>query len=164
MPDHAAIDVHAHGIPRAVLDEIKRNGDRYGGMAMADSEQGPVVSMPGGKKLRPLAAKMLDFEERVRWLDEGAMHAQVVSPWLDLQGYDLPPPANADWAKVLNDALAQACASSGGRLIALGTLPFGDTAATVRELRRVADELKLPGVMISTNPGGTNLWDSALDD
>ena len=25
MPDHAAIDVHAHGIPRTVLDEIERN-------------------------------------------------------------------------------------------------------------------------------------------
>src|SRR5713226_357801 len=99
MPDHAAIDVHAHGIPRAVLDEIRRNGDRYGGMAVADSEQGPIVSI-AGKKLRPLAAKMLDFEERVGWLEEHGMRGQVVSPWLDMQGYDLPVSAAADWTKV----------------------------------------------------------------
>jgi aminocarboxymuconate-semialdehyde decarboxylase len=163
MADHAAVDVHAHGIPRAVLDEIRRNGDHYGGMAVADGEQGPVVSMPGGKKLRPLAGKMLDFEERVRWLDERQMRGQVVSPWLDLQGYELGARA-ADWAKVLNNALAEACAASGGRLIAMGTLPFGEAAATARELRRVVEELKLPGVMISTNPGASNLWDSALDE
>jgi len=60
MAEHTAVDVHAHGIPRSLLDEIRRNGERYGGMAVADGEQGPVVSLPGGKKLRPLAAKMLD--------------------------------------------------------------------------------------------------------
>ena len=164
MADHAAVDVHAHGIPRAVLDEIRRNGQLYGGLAVADSEQGPVVSMPGGKKLRPLAAKMLDFDERVRWLDDHGMRGQVVSPWLDLQGYELAGSAAADWSKVLNDALAEACAGSRGRLIGLGTLPFGDGAASTRELRRLVQELKLPGVMISTNPGTTNLWDAALDE
>ncbi|HEX6511536.1 MAG TPA: amidohydrolase family protein, partial [Chloroflexota bacterium] len=119
--------------------------------------------LPGGKKLRPLAGKMLDFEERVRWLDEHGMRGQLVSPWLDLQGYELGAKA-ADWTKVLNDALAEACVGSNGRLIALGTLPFGDPAATLQELRRLVQELKLPGVMISTNPGSTNLWDGSLDE
>ncbi len=164
MPDHAAVDVHAHGIPRTVLDEIRRNGARYGGMEVAEGEQGPVVSLPGGKKLRPLAAKMLDFTERVRWLDEHGLRGQVVSPWLDMQGHELTPQAGADWAKVLNDALAEACSGSGGRLVALGTVPFGDPAASVRELRRLVRELRLPGAMISTNPGATNLWDPALDE
>src|SRR5579884_1514222 len=164
MPDHAPVDVHAHGIPRTVLDEIRRNGARYGGMEVAEGEQGPVVSLPGGKKLRPLAAKMLDFTERVRWLDEHGLRGQVVSPWLDMQGHELTPQAGADWAKVLNDALAEACSGSGGRLVALGTVPFGDPAASVRELRRLVRELRLPGAMISTNPGATNLWDPALDE
>jgi aminocarboxymuconate-semialdehyde decarboxylase len=164
MANPAAVDVHAHGIPRAVLDEVRRNGARYGGMEVADTDQGPVVSLPGGKKLRPLAARMLDFEERLRWLDQGSLHGQIVGPWLDLQGYELAPAAAADWAKVLNDALAEACAGSAGRLVALGTLPFGDPAATVRELRRAIQELKLPGVMLSTNPGATNLWDPAVDE
>lgn len=132
-------------------------------MSVADGEQGPVVSLPGGKKLRPLVAKMLDFDERVRWLDGHQMHGQVVSPWLDLQGYELGAKA-ADWAKALNDALAAACAPSAGRLIALGTLPFGESAATVRELRRLVEELKMPGVMISTNPIEANLWDADLDE
>jgi aminocarboxymuconate-semialdehyde decarboxylase len=164
MADHAAVDVHAHGIPRAVLDDIRRNGDRYGGMSVADSDHGPVVSMPGGKKLRPLAAKMLDFDERVRWLDDHAMHGQIVSPWLDLQGYDLEPAAAGEWCKVLNDGLAEACAASGGRLIPLGTLPFGNALATVKELRRLVEELRVPGAMLSTNPGSTALYDPSLDE
>jgi aminocarboxymuconate-semialdehyde decarboxylase len=163
MADHAAVDVHAHGIPHAVLKEIRDHGDRYGGMSAMHTDQGPVVTMPGGKKLRPLAAKMLDFDERVRWLDEHQLRAQVVSPWLDLQGYELGAKA-ADWSKVLNDALAEACAGSNGRLVALGTLPFGDAGVSARELRRLVEELKLPGVMISTNPGATNLWQPELDE
>ena len=147
-----------------MLDEIRRNGDRYGGMAVADTEQGPVVSLPGGKKLRPLAAKMLDFAERVAWLNEHALRAQVVSPWLDMQGFELPAAVAADWVKALNDALAEACASSGGRLTPMGSLPFGDAAASARELRRLVQELKMPGVMISTNPGTTDLWEPALED
>lgn len=145
-----------------MLNDIRRSGERYGGMAVADSEQGPVVSLPGGKKLRPLAAKMLDFDERIRWLDEHQLRGQVVSPWLDLQGYELGDKAE-DWSKTLNDALAAACAPSAGRLIPLGTLPFGDAAASERELRRLVQELKMPGVMISTNPVAANLWDPALD-
>jgi len=147
-----------------VLDEVRRNGAHYGGMEVADTEQGPVVTLPGGKKLRALAAKMLDFQERLRWLDEHGMAGQVIGPWLDLQGYELAPAAGTDWAKVLNDALAEGCAGSNGRLVALGTLPFGGPGATVRELRRVVQELKLPGIMLSTNPGATNLWDSALEE
>src|SRR5579884_504832 len=164
MAEHTAVDVHAHGIPRSLLDEIRRNGERYGGMAVADGEQGPVVSLPGGKKLRPLAAKMLDFSERVQWLDGRALRAQVVSPWLDMQGYELPANVAGDWVKALNDALAEACAGSNGRLVPLGSLPFGDAAASVRELRRLSQELKMPGVMISTNPGAANLWEPALDE
>ncbi|HLY67251.1 MAG TPA: amidohydrolase family protein [Chloroflexota bacterium] len=164
MARSAAVDVHAHGIPRSVLEEIRRNGGHYGGMEVAETEAGPVVSLPGGKKLRPLAAKMLDFEERLRWLDERSLGGQVIGPWLDMQGYELAPAAAADWAKLLNEALAEGCASSEGRLVALGTLPFGDAVATVRELRRVAEELKLPGVMLSTNPGSTDLWDPSLEE
>jgi aminocarboxymuconate-semialdehyde decarboxylase len=131
---------------------------------MVDTEQGPVVSMPGGRKLRALAPKMLDFHERLSWLDEHGMRGQVVSPWLDLQGHELEPQRGADWAKVLNDALAEACAGSGGRLTPLGTVPFGDAAASVRELRRLVQELKVPGAMISTNPGDTALTDPSLEE
>ncbi|MDE3074433.1 MAG: amidohydrolase family protein, partial [Chloroflexota bacterium] len=143
------------------------DGQRYGGMAVADSEHGPVVTLPGGRRLRPLAAKMLDFEERRAWLDEHELARQVVSPWLDLQGYELEPAAAVEWTRMLNNALAEACAPSSGRLVALGTVPFGRPGATARELERLMRELRLPGVMISTNPGEAalpdceELWEAA---
>jgi len=158
------IDVHAHGIPRTLLTEIDRRGDRYGGMAVEQGASGPVVILPGAKRLRPLAAKMLDFDSRIAWLDERGLSHQVVSPWLDMQGHELDTPAGAAWAEVLNDTLAEACANSSGRLIPLATIPFGDAAASVREMERCAKDLGLTGAMVSTNPGSTNLWDEALDE
>ena len=158
------VDVHAHGIPRSVLTEIEHHGDRFGGLTVAASEGGPVVSMPGGRRPRPLAGKMLDFEQRLGWLDQVGLHGQVVSPWLDLQGYELEGQAAADWAAVLNDGLAQACGSSAGRLAPLATLPFGDAGKTARELERAVRELGMRGAMLSTNPGTTSLADPGLED
>jgi aminocarboxymuconate-semialdehyde decarboxylase len=136
--------------------EIERHGDRYG-MSVARTDQGPVVTLPGGQKVRAIMGGLLDFADRVRLMDERGVTRQLVSPWTDLQGFELAPKAGADWARLMNDALAEACAPAPDRLLPLGTVPFGDPAASVRELERLSRELHMSGVMISTNPGETSL-------
>jgi aminocarboxymuconate-semialdehyde decarboxylase len=163
VTDIRATDVHAHAIPPAAVAAIERHGDRYG-MSVAHTEQGPVVTLPGRRKVRPIIGGLLDFEERVRLMDERGVTRQLVSPWTDLQGFELLPQAGADWARLMNDALAEACAPASERLIALGTVPFGEVGASVRELERLTRELHMPGVMISTNPGDTSLADPYQDE
>ncbi|HTE86822.1 MAG TPA: amidohydrolase family protein [Dehalococcoidia bacterium] len=159
-----AIDIHGHGIPKKLLDEIRRDGDRvYGGMAVAEGEAGPVVTIPGLGRIRPLAAQMLDFRDRLAWLDEHQIGQQIVSPWLDMQGYEMPPEPAARWAAAMNEAVAAECAGSGGRLIGMSTLAAGDPKAAVAELERSMRDLHLPAVMLSTDPGQVVLHDPSLE-
>ena len=160
-----AIDIHGHGIPAQLLDEIRRNGERlYGGMSVADGENGPVVTLPGLGRLRPLAKQMLDFRDRLAWLDEHEIDRQIVSPWLDIQGYEMPPEPAARWAIAMNDAIAVNCADAGGRLIGMSTLPVGDIKLALPELERSVRDLHLPAVMLSTDPGQVALHDPSLED
>jgi aminocarboxymuconate-semialdehyde decarboxylase len=163
--DAIAIDVHGHGIPAKLLDEIRQNGDRlYGGMSVTEADAGPVVTIPGLGRIRPLARAMLDFRDRVGWLDEHQIRRQIVSPWLDMQGYEMPPVAFAHWASAMNEAIAEECDASGGRLIGMSTLAVSDPKATLAELERSMFELHLPAVMLSTDPGQVALHDPSFED
>ncbi|HET9321657.1 MAG TPA: amidohydrolase family protein [Bryobacteraceae bacterium] len=165
MPEPGiAIDVHGHGIPAKLLQEIRKNGDRlYGGMSVVDAEAGPVVTIPGLGKIRPMAPAMLDFRDRLGWMDEHQIQQQIVSPWLDMQGYEMPPEPLARWAATMNDAVAEECAASNGRLIGMSTLAVNDPAAAVTELERSVQHLHLPAVMLSTDPGQVVLHDPSLE-
>jgi aminocarboxymuconate-semialdehyde decarboxylase len=165
MSAATAIDVHGHGVPAKLLAAIRRDGERlFGGMSVADGDRGPVVTVPGLSKLRPMAAEMLDFRDRLAWLDEHRIARQIVSPWLDVQGYEMPPQPAANWAAAMNDALAAECADSGGRLIGMSTLAVCDMKLAVPELERAVRDLHLPAVMLSTDPGDAVLHAPAFEE
>src|SRR6185369_14953760 len=111
-----------------------------------------------------LSPAMLDFRDRLAWLDERGIDTQIVSPWLDMQGYEMPPQAFVRWAMAMNDATAADCASSSGRLVGMSTLPVSDPGASVRELERALRDLHLRAVMLSTDPGPVPLHDTSLEE
>ena len=83
------IDVHGHGVPRQFLEEVKRT--RLGGVDVAPTDKGGyIVTFPGCKPLRPAAGIMLDFANRLGWLDGQGMQQQLIGPWLDVHGQELP--------------------------------------------------------------------------
>ena len=62
------IDIHAHGVPKQFLEEVKRT--RLGGVEVAAADGGGcIVTFPGCAPLRPAAGIMLDFTKRLGWLD-----------------------------------------------------------------------------------------------
>ena len=127
------IDVHAHGVPRQFLEEVKRT--RLGGVDVAAAEGGGyIVTFPGCKPLRPAAGIMLDFTQRLSWLDGQGMQRQLIGPWLDVHGQELPAADGQAWVRQLNDALAGSIASSGRRLLGHATLHLADPQAAAREL------------------------------
>ncbi|MCW2776334.1 MAG: 2-hydroxy-3-carboxy-6-oxo-7-methylocta-2,4-dienoate decarboxylase, partial [Frankiales bacterium] len=67
-----------------------------------------------------------------------------------------------DYARATNNSLAAAVARSGGRLLALGTVPLPHVDRAVEELRRGVRELGLRGVEIGSQVGGLDLDDAAL--
>lgn len=159
--ESGGIDIHGHGVPRPFLDWAA--GSRPGGTAVDVSDGEYVVTFPGGAPLRPVTERMADFDARLRWMDEQGLGQQLVAPWLDVAGQDLPAPAGQEWVRRLNDCMAEAVAASGGRLRAHITLHLADPAAAAAELHRAATGLGMTGCMIPTDFPGGDLADPSYD-
>lgn len=156
------IDVHAHGVPKLFLEEVKRS--RLGGVDIATAEGGGyIVTFPGCKPLRPAAGIMLDFTQRLTWLDGQGMRQQLIGPWLDVHGQELPPADGQVWVRQLNDAMAESITGSGQRLLAHATLHLAEPQAAARELERCAAQLGMTGCMIPTNLPEGELHENRYD-
>lgn len=156
------IDVHAHGVPKQFLEEAKRT--RLGGVDVATADGGGyIVTFPGCKPLRPAAGIMLDFTQRLGWLDGQGMQQQLIGPWLDVHGQELPPADGQVWVRQLNDAMMESIAGSGRRLLAHATLHLAEPQAAARELERCAKKLGMTGCMIPTNLPQGELHENRYD-
>jgi aminocarboxymuconate-semialdehyde decarboxylase len=156
------IDIHAHGVPKQFLEEVKRS--RLGGVDVATADGGGyVVTFPGCASLRPAAGIMLDFTQRLAWLDAQGMQQQLIGPWLDVHGQELPPADGQVWVRALNDAMVESIAGSGRRLLAHATLHLAEPQAAARELERCVTALGMTGCMIPTNLPDCELSDARYD-
>jgi aminocarboxymuconate-semialdehyde decarboxylase len=83
---------------------------------------------------------------------------QVIT--LTTPGTHIEEPATAiRLARLVNDAFARVVAEKKRRFAALATLPLCDPAASVVELKRAMQELRLPGAMLFSNINGVALSD-----
>jgi aminocarboxymuconate-semialdehyde decarboxylase len=155
------IDIHAHGVPATFLETVRKTG--LAGAKVEVSEGRYVLTFPGMAPLRPVAGIMLEFEQRLKWLDEQGMRHQLVAPWLDVDGQELPDADGQEWARQLNDALAEAVAATGGRLRAHATLHMANEKAAARELERASSKLGMTGCMVRTNLPRGHLAESRYD-
>ncbi len=155
------IDAHGHGVPPAFLEDIKRT--RLGGVSVDTVDGKYVVTLPGQTPLRPMLPGMVDFERRLAWLDEEHLEQQLVGPWLDVHGQELPADAGQEWVRRLNDALAEAIAPHAPRLRAYATLHLADAVAAGRELERATQQLGMIGCMLPTSTPVATLHTPAFD-
>jgi aminocarboxymuconate-semialdehyde decarboxylase len=162
------IDIHAHGVPAQFLEEVRRT--RLGGVDVTPGDSGGyVVTFPDYAPLRPAAGIMLDFTRRLAWLDNQGMRQQLIGPWLDIHGQELPPADGQQWVRLLNDAMMDSIGASDRRLLAHATLHLAEPAAAARELERCVTQLGMTGCMIPTDlPSGKldenrydALWEAA---
>jgi len=159
---NGGIDIHAHGVPRQFLEEVKRTG--LGGVQVETAEGGGyILTFPGCKPLRPAAGIMLDFTQRLSWLDNQGMQQQLIGPWLDIHGQELPAADGQVWVRQLNDALAESIADSKRRLLGHATLHLADPKAAASELERCAAKLGMTGCMLPTNLPQDELHDTKFD-
>ena len=146
--DIDGIDVHAHGVPPQFMEAVKKSG--LGGVKVEGGNGSYTVTFPGAEPLRPVTGVMVDFKERLNWMDGQGMRQQLIAPWLDVHGQELPAADGQEWVRQLNDAMAEQVSGSGGRLLAYATLHLADAKAAARELERCASKLKLTGSMLPT--------------
>jgi aminocarboxymuconate-semialdehyde decarboxylase len=144
-PPFRSVDVHAHYLGTD-LPELPSGAPR---LVVDAAGAGRIVAADGGSRAVPSA--LWDVGQRLAGMDRVGLSHQVVSPvpevmeqaWIDDPAY----------AGAVNDAIAVACAESGGRLLGLGCLPAADPAG---ELARCLD-LGLRGVEVGTRMDGLDL-------
>lgn len=162
MASCEAVDVHGHAVPESVLALMESRGEEFG-ITVDRSGDRAVITLPGGKQLRPLPVGMTDGSERDRWMARQGVGTQLVGPWMDIQGNGFGREAGIVWASALNDAMAEGLPTISERVRLLATVYPPDPQAAVAEMLRARADLGAVGVMMATHfPQGSAADDAML--
>jgi aminocarboxymuconate-semialdehyde decarboxylase len=159
------IDVHTHAMPMPLLRELERRG-------LADLSRSAervllldpdVCGLAPGSPI-PLAPEQHDMERRLAAMTAmGVDHQVVAAPPFVFASESGDDRLVLAVTRLVNDALAEFAAGSGGRLSALATVPVGHPGA-VPELARCLDELGMVGATMGTFGGGRELDDPVNEE
>lgn len=155
------VDSHAHLMPPAHLDAIRRERARFPSVRIIEEGDGIALAFAGGKPTRPVSKGLSDITARIAWMDKQAIDRQVVGGWVDSFGYELPAAEGEAWSRLANDAML-AAAKSAPRLLPLATVPLQDGARAAAVLKQ-AMATGFPGAMIGTLPRGVGSMLDAAD-
>ncbi|MYC85224.1 MAG: amidohydrolase [Acidimicrobiia bacterium] len=152
----AMIDMHAHYLSPSVLRQASA-----GSVPVGLAPDGRSLRFPSGPS-RPVPPPLCDLADRLRWMDERAIERQILAPWMDITGDDLPPDAAAAWCRAMNDSCAEDIGNE-PRFGALAALPVVDGEAAALELVRSVEQLGFCGGAIPTEVGGKDLDVAGLE-
>lgn len=158
----AVVDIHSHIAPRRGLMRI---GHELSARAprVETTDTGYVLVVPGGRKLGPFPAGLLDPDIRLDDMDRQGVDIQALSIPPTLFAYDLPSEEGSRWAQILNDAMIELAREHPDRFRVLVTLPLQDPLAAIQELERVLVEEPVGGIEIGTHVGGVDLDDERFE-
>ena len=157
------IDVHAHYVPAESLKTAAEIGARHG-LKLEKNERGRDLLTRDGKPfLNQLKAEFFDLDLRLSIMDRQGVDLQVLSPAGSYFFYWMPTGESLDFARWLNDRLAEAVAKHPKRFVALASVPMQDAAAAAAELERAMNQLGLRGAEIASNINGRYLDDPAFE-
>jgi aminocarboxymuconate-semialdehyde decarboxylase len=161
-PARPVIDAHGHLlVPEA--NALAEGHPREAADAAAERATFSALSIETNQaQIRRVWPQLTDVSRRLADLDAVGVDVQIVGP-MPMHRYWAEPELAVKLSTVINEAVAEHCATAGGRLYGLGTLPLQHPAIAVRELERAVGELRLKGVSVSTNVDGRELADPSLD-
>lgn len=157
------IDVHAHFVPPAILDDIRQRGSDYG-VALTETAPGcHGCKFENGQQIRPFFETILSVDRRIETMDRQGIDREILTVWADIFGYSLPADKGAEWHRVLNDSLARVAEATPDRFSWMASGPLQDAALAARELERCKAAGAI-GTIVAANVMGENLGDCPLDE
>lgn len=157
------IDIHAHYVPRDAQKVAVEIGKSHG-LELDRDDRGRQVVMRDGKPfLGPLKAAFYDLDLRASIMDQQGVDMQALSGASSYFFYWMAIEESLEFARWLNDRLAEAVNSSPRRFVALASVPMQDSAAAASELERAMVKLGLRGVEIASNINGRYFDDAGFD-
>ncbi|MDC1068481.1 amidohydrolase family protein [Candidatus Kapabacteria bacterium] len=150
------IDVHTHIMPEKMPNWTKKFG--YGDFIHLEHHHpGCGKMMKGDTFFREIESNCWDSESRLVDCEKHNVDIQVLSTIPVLFNYWAKPEHCLEISRFLNDDIAQRVEEHPDRFIGLGTIPMQDSELAIKELERIKNELKLPGIEIGTHVNGKNL-------
>ncbi len=157
------IDIHAHYVPPQSLNVATEIGRRYG-LKLEKDERGRDLVMRGAKAiLSQLKAEFSDLNLRMSIMDHQGVDMQALAPASSYFFYWMEAEESLEYARWLNDRLAEAVNQHPKRFVALASLPLQDSAKAVAELERAMTKLGLRGAEIGSNINGRYFDDPGFD-
>lgn len=148
------IDVHNHFYPPEYLDALKSKKSVV--KVTMGKDGNPHIHYPGDYNVAVPGHRDIAYRHRV--LERDGVDTQVIT--LTTPGTHVEKAAYAaKLASLVNDAFTKIVADRSPRFAALATLPLNSPAASLKELRRAMEQLKLPGAMLFSNVNGVALAD-----
>jgi aminocarboxymuconate-semialdehyde decarboxylase len=151
------IDIHAHLIPKDVVDRAA-GGDGLDGLR-ARYEDGTMQIQHRQGYRYPFVPEFHDPAARLRRMDQLGIDAAIVSISPTFYFYWVSSADGSAHARAANDAIAAHVASAPARLAGLATLPMQEPLAAADELERAVTELALRGASVGPRVGDTYLDD-----
>src|SRR5437773_12218189 len=132
------LDLHAHYHPPAYFERIERS---CGDFSFGTSPTGQRIIRYRGARFFGVTAPMTDVAKRLDDMDRVGIDTEVLS--LSTPNvYFVEGKAQADVARMANDAYAELGAKHGGRFLGFASIPMDDLDAGLRELERAMDALQ----------------------
>jgi aminocarboxymuconate-semialdehyde decarboxylase len=158
------IDVHAHYVPRRLIDTLEEHARDYG-VSVVKTPPQCALHFDYGLKIRPFFAKLIEpVEQRLAGMAAQGVSTQVLSVWPDIFAYGLPSPVGARWHRLLNETLSELCNKHPGEFALFASVPLPDAAAAAREAQYAMKELGAAGLIVAANVEGVNLGELKLDE
>ena len=154
------IDMHTHILPEQWPDLNQECN--VCGFPTLERRDGRYQIMRDGKFFREVGQNTFDIPLRIEQFLEVGIQVQVVSTVPVMFSYWAEPEYTLRFARFLNDHAARAQADYPKNIIALGTLPLQDADLSIQELRRLKEELDIPGIQIGSHVNGKNLDDPEI--
>jgi aminocarboxymuconate-semialdehyde decarboxylase len=157
------IDIHAHYVPRQLIEAVKANGAEIGVRLIVDKGETPAIGFDYGFSTRPLFPKLIESAQtRRQSLERQGLDRQLLATWPDMYGYGLAPASCVAWHRMLNDTLAEWCVDHADRFSWVASVPLGNETSAASELARAAD-VGAVAVMLPANVEGTNIGELRLE-
>lgn len=148
--------MHTHILPKDLPDFAKKFGYE-GFIHLHHHRPGYARMMQGEKFFREIQENCWDEEVRIREYEQFKTQVQVVCTIPVMFSYWAKPNDCLELSKFLNDHIAELVHRYPKHYIGLGTIPMQDANLAIKELERLKNECKMPGIQIGSNINDKNL-------
>ena len=150
------VDVHAH----IVVPQILRDADpSEGWRPHIEWQDGRQVIELFGKRILAAVHEFVDADRVLEEQSRMGIERTLLSPWVSLTYYEAEPDEGLRRSRIQNDALSAIATASGGRALAIGTVPMQDPTLAAEELERLMGLPGMRGVQLAASVSGTYLGD-----